>query len=477
MPQALKESIIKLGASFIKLAQVLATRADFFDENYLKELKELHDEIPPMRHSELMEVYKKYDFESKFVNFQKIPIASASIGQVHIGYLKDGTKVAIKIRRKGIKDRIKADLRILRAFNTIFEPLFSRYTKHSLESLIIEFSGMISKEVDLSIELLNLDEFTKRYQKEGIVLPKPFKELSNSDVLVMSFIEGIRFDDKEALKKLKINPESIIEKLVLVYVEQMLIQGYFHADPHPGNLLITHDGKLAFLDFGMVKSITNHTRIAIIEIVKYANERDFEGFINAAKKLGVITEEASNEAMQAFSEKMFEIFNNANLSAANMQKLAFELLENLREMPFKLPQEAIYIIRVSSIIEGLGTTYIENFNGIKDILPILKKNMPRALGANDGIFDLILKEIKEIPFTAKRFSNVFKKLDEGPIEVRFSKSFFESYLDELKRALKEVILAIGIMLIALILALKSSEFFFLALILIVVAILRVVYRL
>jgi ubiquinone biosynthesis protein len=145
----LKETTINLGASFIKLAQVLATRADFFSKEYLDELKELHDQLPSMSEKDCNTVFYRAFKENPFSSFDNTAIASASIGQVHVAFLKSGEKVAVKLRRMGIKEQVKADIKIINFFNTIFKPLFSHYTKNSIEAVVSEFSSMILQEVSL----------------------------------------------------------------------------------------------------------------------------------------------------------------------------------------------------------------------------------------------------------------------------------------------------------------------------------------
>ena len=169
-PKKLKDTIITLGASFIKLAQVLATRADFFSADYLDELKELHDKLPPMNKDEFEEIFNIAFKEDSFKSFDKTPIACASIGQVHIGILYDDTKVAVKLRRKGIKNRVSADIKIINFFNFLFNPLFSHYTKNSIEAVIKEFSSMILQEVSLSQELQNLRKFSQTYKDSNFML-------------------------------------------------------------------------------------------------------------------------------------------------------------------------------------------------------------------------------------------------------------------------------------------------------------------
>ncbi len=475
-PKKLKDTIVTLGASFIKLAQVLATRADFFSVEYLEELKELHDQIPSMKKEDFKKVFDESFETSPFKSFENTPIASASIGQVHVAYLQDDTKVAVKLRRLGIKEQVTADIKIISFFNTLFKPFFSFYTKNSIDAVISEFSKMIKEEVNLSIELSNLEKFSSVYEKSGILFPKPYKQFCTQSAIVMSFEEGFRFDDKENILKNNIDFRAIISQLVDFYTTQMLINGFFHADPHPGNILVTKEGKLVFLDFGMVKTVPNETRVAIIELIKAANEQDYEAYISANKRLGTISYEAPAGELANFTAKMFEIFANENLDSESMQKLAFEVLETTRDFPFKLPSDAIYILRVSAIVEGLGTTYIENFNGVKDILPILQKNIPKALGAKESIIETIIDEIKDIPFIARDFKTMIKKASEGNLEVELSSGQLEYITKEIKSYIKPLINSFAFMAAGFFILSFDRSYDTVALVLFTIGFFRILYK-
>jgi predicted unusual protein kinase regulating ubiquinone biosynthesis (AarF/ABC1/UbiB family) len=252
----------------------------------------------------------------------------------------------------------------------------------------------------------------------------------------MSFEEGFRFDDRENLLKHNIDFKPLIAKLVSFYTEQMLIEGYFHADPHPGNLLVSRDGELILLDFGMVKRVPNHTRVAIIELIKAAHEQNYELYISANKRLGTIAYEAPTAQLAAFTSKMFAIFSDENLNSESMQELAFEVMESTKDLPFKLPSDAIYILRVSAIIEGLGTTYIENFNGIKDILPLLQENIPKALGAKDGFVELIKDTLSNTPFLIQDTQQAMHKIAQGELNITASKDQIEWIAKEIQEYFK-----------------------------------------
>ncbi len=472
----LKETITTLGASFVKLSQVLATRADFFDKEYLHELKELHDQLPPMSAAEFEKVYARAFREGAFLNFEKEAIASASIGQVHIAHTHTGQKVAVKLRREGIERRVRADIIIISLFNALFRPLFSNTTKNSIEAVVSEFAKMILQEVSLTQELRNLQKFASVYKDAGVRFPTPFVELCSDDALVMSYEEGFRFDDKESIFKHKIDFRSIIAKLVDFYTTQMLINGYFHADPHPGNLLVSKEGELILLDFGMVKTVPNNSRVAIIALIKAANEQDYERYIAASKKLGTVAYEAPISELAEFTSKMFEIFSNENLSSESMQQLAFEVLESTRGLPFKLPSDAIYILRVSAIVEGLGTTYIENFNGIKDILPILQKNIPRALGAKESILETLIEEIKEIPFLAKDLKSAVKKISQNELQVELSLDQLEWIKRDFKESQKATAISFSLMLLGIFALLYDKELKLLAATLLAFGMARILYK-
>lgn len=434
-PQIMRKNIIELGASFIKLAQVLATRNDFFETPYLDALKTLHDDLPPMSESEFQQVFERAFPTHPFNRFNPIPIASASIGQVHEAWLTDEVKVAVKIRRAGIEKRIRADIRILNLFNTLFRPLFSHTTRHSIESVIAEFSTMIIQECSLNQECINLEKFSQIYALSGVIFPKPYPRYSTDEALVMSYAEGWRFDDRISIDNAKIDIHPLIDQLVRFYTDQMLVKGYFHADPHPGNLLVSPEGKLILLDFGMVKRVSNPTRIAIIELIRAANEQDYEAYVSASKRLGTVAYNAPIAELAEFTERMFSIFSNDALDSGSMQQLAFEVMEQTRNLPFKLPQEAIYILRVSAIIEGLGTTYIENFNGIKDILPILQRNIPRALGMKESLVETIIDQIRHLPDDVAALRETLRKASRGELDVQLSALQYDQIKMDLQQAL------------------------------------------
>jgi predicted unusual protein kinase regulating ubiquinone biosynthesis (AarF/ABC1/UbiB family) len=434
----LVETIRSLGASFLKLAQVLATRADFFDQAYLGALRQLHDQMPPMSESGRRRAFQKaFPDPDVFEFFDQEPLASASIGQVHKAKLRGHDEVvAVKLLRENIQLKVRIDIFLLGLFLILFRPLFSDQTRHSIESVLKAFRRVILQEVSMQQELANLDHFSQVYAHSGIRFPKPYRDYSSDYALVMSFEEGVRIDDIQAVEALDVTFSELMERLVRFYTEQMLVNGYFHADPHPGNLLVSSQGELILLDFGMVSRIPQGMRQAMIYAVKAAYERDFDLLVSATRKMGILTEDSDLQALSNVTEGLFNIFDSNHLDASSMQELAFGILDLLHDQPFKLPQDVIYVMRVSSLIEGLGTQYVENFNGVKDILPILKTNLPRALGENELPLEKLRQEVLQLPLTATRMRKVFELAEQGDLAVRMSVADRQFLLERLGRSVR-----------------------------------------
>lgn len=437
-PQSLVKVILRLGTSFLKLAQVLATRADFFNDDYLNALRQLHDQMPAMTNKDRRKVFfNAFGDQTIFAEFDAVPLASASIGQVHRARLKHGNHiVAVKLLRHNIQWLIRCDIVLLNLFMVLFRPLFSDQTRHSIESLLKAFTEVILQEVSMNQELANLQHFSQTYSHSTVRFPTPYPEYCCDQALVMSFEQGVRIDDSVEIKKLGVDFRNLMHQLVLFYTEQMLVKGFFHADPHPGNLLVSPEGQLILVDFGMVSRIPKGMRQSMIYAVKASYERDFDQLVSATRKMGILTEESDLQDMSQVAERLFDIFDSDHLDASNMQDLAFGILEVLNDQPFKLPQDIIYVMRVSSMLEGLGTQYIANFNGIKDVLPILKENLSRALGEDRPLWTSLQHEAALFPLTLVKTRRVIELAEQGELVVRISRED-RTYLERiLSRHLK-----------------------------------------
>ncbi len=194
-------------------------------------------------------------------------------------------------------------------------------------------------------------------------------------------------------------------------------------------------GELILLDFGMVSRIPQSMRQAMIYAVKAAYDRDFELLVSATRRMGILTEESDFAGLSSVAENLFEIFDSDHLKASSMQELAFGILDVMHDQPFKLPQDVIYVMRVSSLVEGIGTQYVENFNGIKDILPILRQNLPRALGEGGLSFERLQHEFMQLPITLSKARKVVELAEQGDLVVRMASADRDYLLERLGKYL------------------------------------------
>ncbi|HKK01039.1 MAG TPA: AarF/UbiB family protein, partial [Desulfuromonadales bacterium] len=346
--------------------------------------------------------------------------------------------VAVKLLRRDIQFVVRIDILLLNLFLRLFRPLFTDQTRHSIESVLRAFTRVILQEVSMLQELANLEHFSHVYADSGVRFPVPCRAFCSDHALVMSFEDGVRIDDVAAIKRMRISFPDLMKKLVLFYTDQMLIKGFFHADPHPGNLLVSPEGQLVLLDFGMVSRIPQGMRQAMIYAVKASYERDFDLLVSATRKMGILTEESNLQDLSGVAESLFEIFDSAHLDASSMQELAFGVLNVMHDQPFKLPQDVIYVMRASSLLEGLGTQYVENFNGVKDILPILKQSLPRALGEDRLLFERLKRELAQLPLTAIKTRKIIDLAEQGELVMRMSAADRNFLLGRMARSIRQI---------------------------------------
>lgn len=440
-PVALRERTERLGVLYVKLGQVLATRADVLAPDYVESLKGLLDNAPAMPGADFERVFRlAFGEVSPFGEFDPIPIAAATIAQVHRARLADGTEVAVKLRRFGVERQVKRDLRLLSACLWMLRPFVSRQTDRSIEAVLGEFGTMIEREVDFHQEAVNLETFHRTFKTPGVAFPRLYREFSNAYALTTSFEAGVRLDAAGVAGKDEAAGETVIKTLVSFYLDQMLVHGLFHADPHPGNILVRPDGTLVFFDFGMVKRLSDSTRTAMIEMVQSANARDFERYIRACRRLGVIAADQSADAkLVDFAARMFAVFSDASLKGSTMRELAFKALTSLKGFPFVFPADVVYVLRAAALIEGAGALFNPEFNAVKDVLPLLKRTLFKAYwGPGRDPLRTLGLELSTLPLSAKKLRTVFSDLIDGRLAFSLAPEFLELMAERLRRRLKGV---------------------------------------
>lgn len=380
----LKENLIGLGPTFIKIGQALGTRADLLPLAYIRELSTLQDRVPPFPTSEayarieselgrtLSEAYAEIDAE---------PIASASLGQVYRARLHTGEEVAVKVQRPNLRARVGFDIAVLGRITRFLSRFPSVSENADWEGMLREFRVTIEEEMDYAREAANADRFRRNFREwRAVRVPKIYWTHTTTRVLTMEFIRGTKVTDIEGLRARRISPVKVNRLLVRAYLKQLLEDGFFHADPHPGNLLVMDTGHLAFFDFGMVGRITPQLQSRMIDAFFHVVGRDIEGLAQDLINLNFLKPGVNPERVRPVVEGLFRHYLNLKLGEVNFKELTYDLAEVMYEYPFRLPSNFTYIIRALMTLEGIGLVTDPGFSFFDTAKPYAKEFMLRREG-------------------------------------------------------------------------------------------------
>lgn len=380
----LKDKLIDLGPTFIKIGQSMGTRADLLPLPFVKELGELVDSVPPFPNDvafariehelglKINEAYAEFDLE---------PVAAASLGQVYRARLHSGEEVAVKVQRPNLEATIKGDIVILKKVAAFAERFPQLNENADWAGMLREFDETVHEEMDYSDEGRNAERFRENFKNWGnIHVPKIYWNATTSKVLTMEFIHGVKVTDLEAQAQQNISPEKVNRLLIKTYLKQLLEDGFFHADPHPGNLLVMADGRLAFFDFGMVGRITQDLQAKMIDAFFHVVSKDPAGIADDLIALDFLKPGTSPETVKPVVERMFEFHFDLKLKDINFKELTYDLADVMYDYPFRLPSNFTYIMRALMTLEGIGIITDPEFNFFETAKPYAKEFMLRREG-------------------------------------------------------------------------------------------------
>ncbi|MBD2421227.1 AarF/ABC1/UbiB kinase family protein [Anabaena cylindrica FACHB-243] len=374
----LRELLTKLGPAYIKIGQALSTRPDLVPPVYLEELTKLQDQLPPFANEiayQFIEEELGSPPEEIYAEISAEPIAAASLGQVYKGKLKTGEEVAIKVQRPDLRERITIDLYILRYLAGWVQRKVKR-VRSDLVGILDELGDRIFEEMDYIHEGENAERFFELYgHMQDVYVPKIYWEYTNRRVLTMEWINGIKLTQAQELQDLGINARYLIEVGVQCSLRQLLEHGFFHADPHPGNLLATFDGKLAYLDFGMMSEIKPPQRYGLIEAIVHVVNRDFDSLAKDYVKLEFLTPETDlTPIIPAFS-RVFANAQGASVAELNIKSITDDLSALMYEYPFRVPPYYALIIRSLVTLEGIAIYIDPDFKVLSEAYPYVSKRL------------------------------------------------------------------------------------------------------
>lgn len=393
----LRQLLTKLGPAYIKIGQALSTRPDLVPPLYLEELSKLQDQLPPFPNQvayQFIEEELGAHPDQIYAELSPHPIAAASLGQVYKGKLKTGETVAVKVQRPDLRARITVDLYVLRRLAAWAKKTFKQ-VRSDLVAILDEFGSRIFEEMDYVHEGHNAERFAQLYgHLKDVYVPKIYWEYTGRRVLTMEWINGTKLTQLEALRAQGIDARYIIEVGVQCSLRQLLEHGFFHADPHPGNLLATPDGKLAYLDFGMMSEIDLYQRYGLIEAVVHMVNRDFEGLAHDYVKLGFLTPDTDLTPIIPAFARVFGNALGASVAELNIKSITDQLSELMYEYPFRVPAFYALIIRSLVTLEGVAIHIDPNFKVLTAAYPYVAKRLltDPAPELRASLRDLLLKE-------------------------------------------------------------------------------------
>ncbi|CAM9988269.1 unnamed protein product, partial [Ectocarpus sp. 13 AM-2016] len=354
----LLDIIGRLGPAIIKAGQALSSRPDLLPKEYLDELQKLQDRVPAFSNREafaVVELELGVPFEDVYELVEPEPIAAASIGQA-TRLRVNGNLVAIKVQRPNCESTISLDLYVLRFYAGFLTKALKVLKREvDLTNIIDDFGELIYREIDYRAEMVNCQRFAELYANiPDVFVPKVYAELTSREVMTMEWVEGARLSDRVMLDKYGLEPARLVDTMVQCSLRQMLENGFFHADPHAGNLLALPDGKLCYLDFGMVSYVEAGQRYGIIEAVIHLVNRDFVALAELYKRLGFIPQDQDTAPIVAALAKALPDVLNASVSELNFKNVINQLGDVMYTFPFSLPPYYIAIIRCLGVLEGVA---------------------------------------------------------------------------------------------------------------------------
>jgi len=374
----LTASLGKLGPTFIKLAQLLSARADIFPEPYLSEIRSLQDQVEPDDPEEIVRVLEEdlgKPVDQVFDAFQRKPMAAASLGQVHAARV-NGRDVVVKVLRPGVEETVALDLHI--SFRLLFwlNILFPNHHVRALTGVVREFSAKVREEMDFRREAENMRRFRETFSGErGVRVPEVLGEFTRRRVLVMERLTGTKVDQlQEQFRSGRLSFRTTMENLTGLYLRMMMVDGFLHADPHPGNILVQDDGTLVLLDWGMVVEIPRWTRESILGVALAVSREDLDGIISGMYRLGMISPEVSRGEIREAALEIMRIVERAQTtSQERIQELVQELFDTFYTWPIILPEELVYFFRAGMLLEGVGFRYDPHFNGLQFMRTVIRR--------------------------------------------------------------------------------------------------------
>jgi len=428
----IRESLLNLGPTFIKTGQLFSTRSDIFPTEYVYELSKLQDEVPAFSYEQAAGLIEKElgkPLAALFKSFDPIPLAAASLGQVHKAQLHSGEEVVVKIQRPGLKQLFTIDLAILKKIAHYFQNHPKWGEGRDWLGIYEECSRILWQETDYLKEGRSADTFRRNFREaDWVKVPRVYWRYTSTRILTLEYLPGIKISHYEALEAAGLNRQQLAKLSAKAYLQQLLNDGFFHADPHPGNLAVSpEEGALIFYDFGMMGEITPITREKLMDTFFGVAEKNADRIVSSLVALGALTQTEDMGPIRRSIQFLLDNFMDKPFEEQSITKISDDLYEIAYGQPFRFPATFTFVMRAFSTLEGVGKGLDPDFNFMQVAQPFamqLMTNTNNGLGAS--LFDELGRQAAQVGNTAlglpRRIEDTIDKLEKGDVLIRVRSS-------------------------------------------------------
>tara|TARA_Y100000310_G_scaffold338917_1_gene429943 strand:- start:5808 stop:7349 length:1542 start_codon:yes stop_codon:yes gene_type:complete len=428
----------ELGGAFTKLAQLLSVRPDLIPPDYIIELEKLQDKAKPVPFDEIkkeIERQFKKPLKDVFPYFKKSPIASASISQVHEAKLKNGQRVAVKVQRPKIREIMEEDISIMFFLANLLEKHIPRLKEYSPVTIVKEFETWTRQELDFRIEAKHAKRFYYNFKDSRTVkIPKVIDEYTTSKVLTLEYIDGTELHDIGKIKRKHYNIKKAIKNGFDTILTQVFVHGFFHADPHPGNILVSKNNTISFVDFGIVGYFDDALKSRAMNVFYGIIENKPDRIIEALTDMGLSTKE-SKQRFRMDLEDLIRPLQDSSLSKVKVSYVLEDIFELAHKHKVKLPIDLILFGKTLITLEGLALRYYPDFKMVEQSKPFIKKIKKQSIGQlKEDIINTGWKYKKLIKIFPDKTSGFLKRLEAGSIKVDIEDKDIKNLTSELDKS-------------------------------------------
>jgi predicted unusual protein kinase regulating ubiquinone biosynthesis (AarF/ABC1/UbiB family) len=422
-----RETFLELGPTFIKLGQLFSTRADLFPAEYVEELTKLQDKVPAFGYDQVEEIIEKdlgKSIPELYRNFDPIPLAAASLGQVHKAQLFNGEEVVVKVQRAGLKQLFAIDLQILKGIARYFQNHPQWGKGREWLGIYDECCRILYEEIDYLNEGRNADTFRRNFRDaDWVHVPRMYWRYSSPRVLTLEYAPGIKISDYDALEAAGLNRRHLAQLGAKAYLQQILYSGFFHADPHPGNIAVSADGGLIFYDFGMMGQLPPVTRDKLMGTFMGIARKDGQQVVESLVELGALAPVSDMGPVRRSVQYMLDNYMDKPFENQSIAQISDDLYEIAYDQPFRFPATFTFVMRAFSTLEGVGKGLDPDFNFMEVAKPFATELMTNGgFQGNESLFGELGRQAVQVSNSAfglpRRLEETLDKLDNGDLRLR-----------------------------------------------------------